>query len=185
MKTLTIIVNKGGKGSGDFGHKGIPGHQGGSAGGGVSSAKYGSRRDVALAITDGNIDLKSLNWQKQEKDRYASSGVDYWHADIGDGYSVTLTVTNGTSYGHIKNSRLRDERKTKHYVSASLSVHEQNVFSQFPVEKFSISKSVSGISDKLLYNCIGELSDNIYYITSISYQESKECSRHQCHTYLQ
>lgn len=144
MKTLTIIVNKGGKGSGDFGHKGIPGHQGGSAGGGVSSAKYGSRRDVALAITDGNIDLKSLNWQKQEKDRYASSGVDYWHADIGDGYSVTLTVTNGTSYGHIKNSRLRDERKTKHYVSASLSVHEQNVFSQFPVEKFSISKSVSG-----------------------------------------
>lgn len=50
-----IIVNKGGKGSGDFGHRGIPGHQGGSGPGGANPYKGKSFRDASNAIMQDAI----------------------------------------------------------------------------------------------------------------------------------
>lgn len=119
---------KGGKGSGDFGHRGIPGHQGGSlpgsGGGGYSLDREGGKRlmtDIKDKLAAAGLQRTS-KWAGGEISGLISSGsigsTGFSVADTGDGlrFNVVISGKNaGVRYSNYERMETRQHGNGESY----------------------------------------------------------------------
>lgn len=116
-----LEFQKGGPGSGNFDHEGIPGHQGGSAPSNMSGKNV---YEVSSYLKSNLGELKNLNFEKQPKGWNSGRGESY-KAKINDNVVVEIRAKSDRNYFNDKNN-LRNEDKTQNVVSITMQVKDPN-----------------------------------------------------------